>query len=218
MAKFNVARELRFCANIVIPSKERALDTATNIFQCNAGRRHRVFFTDGSTITTPKSLKKARAIPSGAAVAYQPLTPKKDRHWNVKHFTLTSRGRDSAFTELAAIVHALTFAVMERALYLDNNKKTSNGKARWSKVTVFSDCTSVLQTISKLRESTTINARLLDDPIIRHLMAVSQYLCDNEVQLELRWVPGHSSVEGNCHANAAARYAAKHPYVGMHLE
>ncbi|KAL7908619.1 hypothetical protein GGI35DRAFT_407618 [Trichoderma velutinum] len=226
MTKFNAVQELRFCADVVIPSKanvpsrETALATALNIFKCNFGRRHRVFYSDGSSITTPKlssasaSVEHILAIPSGAAVAYK---TKRDEDWNMRYFTPTSRGRDTVFTELAAIAHALTIAMAERALYLDDNKKHSNGKAMWSKVTIFSDCTHALEKIRKLRESAIADARLLCDPLMRQIMAISQYFCYNGVQVELRWVPGHSRVEGNERADAAARYAAEHQDVGMLL-
>ncbi|KAK4084409.1 uncharacterized protein Triagg1_889 [Trichoderma aggressivum f. europaeum] len=226
ITKLNAAHEFRFCANIVIPlkanlpSRKFALATARNIFSCNFGRRHRVFYSDGSSTVNPKpsstppTAEHTSIIPSGAAVVYK---TKRDEHWNIKYFTPASRGRDTVFTELAAIAHALTIAMTERALYLDDNRKHSNGKARWSKVTIFSDCISALQKICKLREGAVADARLICDPLLHHIMTMSQYFYGNGVQLELRWVPGHSQVKGNCLADTAARYAANHQGAGMIL-
>ncbi|KAH0530395.1 hypothetical protein TsFJ059_005016 [Trichoderma semiorbis] len=216
----NAAYKLRFCADIVIRQKKNALATANNIFKCNFGRRHRVFYSDGSFTTAPKpnsvppTAEPPSIIPSGAAVVYK---TKRDEDWNMKFFTPTSRGRDTIFTELAAIAHALTIAMAERALYLDDNQKHSNGKARWSKVTIFTDCIGALKRICELREGAIADAQALCDPLLRHIITISQYLYGKGVQIELRWVPGHSHVEGNCRANAAARYAANHPDVGMLL-
>ncbi|KAL6701742.1 hypothetical protein J3F84DRAFT_355648 [Trichoderma pleuroticola] len=226
MTKLTVTHEFKLCADIVIPlkanlpSKETALATALNILNCNFGRRHRVFYSDGSSITTPKrnsaspTVEHISIIPSGTAVVYK---IKRDKDWNMKHFTLTSRGLDTVFTELAAIAHALTIAMAERALYLDDNKKHSNGKARWSKVTIFSDCTHALGKIRKLLESAIADARLICDPLLRQIMTMLQYFYGNGVQVELRWVPGHSGDPGNCLADTAARYAANHQDIGMLL-
>ncbi|KAL7956109.1 hypothetical protein V8C34DRAFT_326440 [Trichoderma compactum] len=227
MPKYNAAHELKLCANIIIsskanlPSKETALATATNILNCNFGRRHPVFFSDGSSTTTPKlnsappTVEHISVIPSGVGVAYK---RKRDEHWNVSS-TPASRGRDTVFTELAAIAHAFTIAMAEMARYLDDNNKHSNGKAKWSKVTIFNDCISALQKICKLREGAIAiaDAQSLSDPLLRQIVTMSQYFHFNGVQVELRWVPGHSHVEGNCRANAAARYAANHQDVGMLL-
>ncbi|KAL6794881.1 hypothetical protein GGI42DRAFT_332533 [Trichoderma sp. SZMC 28013] len=137
----------------------------------------------------------------------------------MKYFTPTSRGPDTVFTELAAVAYALTIAMAERALYLDDNKRHSNGKAKWSKVTIFSDCISALQKICKLQEGAIAiaDARLICDPLLRQIMTMSQYFHFNGVQVELRWVSGHSGVEGNCLADTAARYAANHQGIGMLL-
>ncbi|KAJ4862748.1 RNase H domain-containing protein [Trichoderma breve] len=220
LTKINAAHEFSFCANIVIPQRENALRTALHIFSCNFGRRHRVFYSDGSSIvnsrlnSAPPTVEHTSIIPSGAAVVYK---TRRDENWNMKYFTPTSRGRDTIFTEVAAIAHALTIAMAERALYLDDNKKHSNGKARWSKVTIFSDCIEALKRISRLREIAIADAQSLCDPILRQIMSISHYFYGNEVQIELRWVPGHSRVQGNCLADTAARYAANHQNVGMLL-
>ncbi|OPB44428.1 hypothetical protein A0O28_0027470 [Trichoderma guizhouense] len=220
LIKLSAAHEFSFCANIVIPKRENALATALHIFSCNFGRRHRIFYSDGSSIINPRLIsapltaEHTSIIPSGAAVVYK---TRRDEHWNKKYFTPTSRGRDTVFTEVAAIAHALTIAMAERALYLDDNKKHSNGKARWSKVTIFSDCIEALKRIFKLREVAIADAQSLCDPPLRHIMNMLHYFYGNEVQVELRWVPGHSRVKGNCLADAAARYAANHQDVGMLL-
>ncbi|KKP04223.1 hypothetical protein THAR02_03679 [Trichoderma harzianum] len=220
LTKLNAAHEFKFFANIVIRPRENALTTALHIFSCNFGRRHRVFYSDGSSIVNPRltsappTAKHTSIIPSGAAVVYK---TKRDEQWNVKYFTPTSRGRDTVFTEVAAIANALTIAMAERALYLDDNKKHSNGKARWSKVTIFSDCIEALKRIFKLREVAIADAQSLRDPPLRQIMSMLHYFYGNEVQVELRWVPGHSRVKGNCLADTAARYAANHQDVGMVL-
>ncbi|KAL7943093.1 hypothetical protein V8C42DRAFT_113433 [Trichoderma barbatum] len=220
----NASHKPKFHGNVVILPREKAITTASNISTFNAGPRHRIFHADGSLTTTPKRApgsptpkKQGSHIPSGVAVVYKPPTIKKDEDWDVRYFSPVSRGRDSAFTELVAIARGLTVALAETRLCKDNNKKGSKGKTAMSKVTIFSDCTSALQQINKLRESTITDARLLSDPTIRRLITVSHHLHSIGVQLELRWIPRCQN-EGNVRANAAARYAANHQDIGMLLE
>lgn len=223
MTNCNATHEFKLCAEVVISfkanrlSSETALTTAANIFNCNFGRRHRVYYSDGSATTRPKlnsaspTVEHSSSIPSGVAVVYK---LKRDGHWSV-YFTPGNRGRDTIFTEIASIAHALTTAKAEMAFYLDDNKKHSNGKARWSKVTIFNDCIGALKRICSLQEGVVANAQSLCDPLLRQIMTVSQYFYDNGVQVELRWVKGHSGNEGNCLADTAAGYAANHQDVGM---
>lgn len=223
MTKYNDTHEFKLCAEIVIPLKakrpswETALTTAANILNCNFGRRHFVCYTDGSSITTPKlnsaspTVEHISVIPSGVAAVYK---LKRDGQWSL-NFTPGNRGRDTIFTEIESIAYALMIAKAQRAVYLDNNKKHSNGKARWSKVTIFNDCIGALKIICKLREGAIADAQSLCDPLLRRIMTVSQYFYDNGVQVELRWVKGHSGNEGNCLADTAAGYAANHQDAGM---
>ncbi|KAL7939475.1 hypothetical protein V8C35DRAFT_326484 [Trichoderma chlorosporum] len=217
MTKFNATHKSMFRGNIVIESnKSSACATLTKILQSAADRQNQVLFVDGSAITTPKHKsgssihKPASTIPSGAAVVYKPLGRKKNRQWQVRLFASTSRGRGSTTAELAAIADGLIIATIERLLI--------KGAATNSTVTIFSDCMGALQQLNKLRGCTNTDVRLLRDPSLRSIVTTSQYLHHIGVQLELHWVPGHSHVDGNCRADKAARFAAKHQDIGKLLQ
>ncbi|KAM6485452.1 hypothetical protein HDV62DRAFT_354885 [Trichoderma sp. SZMC 28011] len=218
MTNCNATYESKLCAEVVVSfkanrlSSETALTTAANIFNCNFGRRHRVYYSDGSSLNSASpTVDHISGVPSGVAVVYK---LKRNGHWSV-YFTPGNRGRDTIFTEIASIAHAMTIAKADWAFYLDDNRKHSNGKARWSKVTIFSDCVEALKRIFQLREGAIADAQSLFDPLLRQIMTVSQHFYDNGVQVELRWIKGHSGNEGNCLADIAAGYAANHQDVGM---
>jgi ribonuclease HI len=60
--------------------------------------------------------------------------------------------------------------------------------------------------------------RLRHDPVVRKLVTRSQYLRGYGVEVELRWVPGHSLIEGNVRADAAARYARMNSDLGVAVD
>ncbi|KAH8743751.1 hypothetical protein F5883DRAFT_440660 [Diaporthe sp. PMI_573] len=77
-----------------------------------------------------------------------------------------------------------------------------------SQVIIFTDCQEAMSRVDGLRHISPTDQWLRGDPILRKLVARSQYFCGVGVEVEIRWVPGHSGVEGNVHADAAARSAA----------
>lgn len=126
--------------------------------------------------------------------------------------------------ELAAIAEGLAIATTEVLLSRGNQKSTSPKKeaaaaaAAKPKVIIFTDSTSALQKIDKLRKSVVAEDRLRDDAVVRKIITRSQYLRRIGIPLELRWVPGHSRVEGNTRADVAARLAAKSENIAVLLD
>jgi ribonuclease HI len=181
-----------------------------------------VFFVDGSRI--PKSKEKSESSDPGgdlvahlgAAVVYKSF--KSDQGWQERYITLPS-GPCSTQAELAAIAEGLSDATKEVILLRDQDSKSPGRMDSDYKVTVFSDCTSALAQIDKLRtKSAATDARLRTDPISCKFITRSQYLRRTGVHLELRWVPGHSKVEGIIRANTAARHAAMNQDIGVPLD
>ncbi|KAL6876737.1 hypothetical protein J3F83DRAFT_726909 [Trichoderma novae-zelandiae] len=208
--------ELGFCGKVFIPPKHTALARATNIFEENTDQHHFVFFVDGSLITKIDAESGSVVTCSGAAVVYKPRGG--DQPWVEQYFAPPKCERGSDRIEVIAILDGLKFAAVETDQFRRCDPGDSDDMPAKLKVTIFSDCTSALQLLHKLQSKTIAKSPLLDDPVIRELIAVSQYLRRNGIELELRWVPGHSLNEGNTLANGAAQYAARNPEIGAILE
>ncbi|KAL7786300.1 hypothetical protein V8C37DRAFT_392565 [Trichoderma ceciliae] len=222
VAQLNATPKLRFRGNIIIQSeKKRALATAMEISKSYADRQHRVFFVDGSSITKSKGKPGSPALDNtltadlGAAVVYKSF--EGDQSWQERYFS-PSNGGGSALAELAAIADGLAIATAEIMLSRGQNSVGPGRMATKFKVTILTDSTNALGRIRKLQKSVASEARLRDDPIARRIITRSQYLARAGVQLELRWVPGHSQVEGHALADSAARYAAKNQDIGVLLD
>ncbi|RFU75554.1 tick transposon [Trichoderma arundinaceum] len=198
--------------------RTRALAAAAKFSKPDAGHQYRVFFVDGSSITKPNDNSES-SVPGdasvthlGAAVVYKPR--EGSQNWQVRYFAILNR-RGSTLAEQAAIADGLDIATREAMLVRGQNCIGPKGAA--AKVIVFTDSVSALQRIQKIQKSAVTEAQLLGDPIIHKLITRSQYLRRIGVQLELRWVPGHSKVEGNALADTEARYAAKNQDIGVLL-
>ncbi|KAM0259970.1 hypothetical protein ACHAQJ_003063 [Trichoderma viride] len=215
--------ERQFCSEIIIDLEETdATDTAIEISKLDANHQHRVFFVDGSRITKPTK-KSGSSAPGGnsvthrsAAVVYK--SSNSDQSWEERRFALPS-GPCSTLAEVAAIAEGLAEATTVMMI-LRSQSSTDLGKmAPNYKVTIFTDSTAALTKIKKLRKENAItNAQLRNDPIVCKLITRSQHLRRIGVQLELRWVPSRSKVEGHTRADKVAKYAAKNPDIGVRLD
>lgn len=208
--------ELGFCGKIYIPPKYSATDRATTIVEANTDQTHFIFFVDGSLITKTDPELGSVITSAGAAVVYKPLEP--NQPWLERYFAPPKCEGGSDRIEVIAILDGLKTAAVETDIFRRCDSGDSDDPAAKLKATVFSDCTGALQQLFKLQSSTVAKSPLLDDPIVRELIAVSQYLQRKGVELELRWVPGHSLIPGNTFANGAAQYASRQPEIGAILE
>ncbi|KAL7811274.1 hypothetical protein V8C44DRAFT_331176 [Trichoderma aethiopicum] len=208
--------ELGFCGRVYVAPKYSAIDRAKTIVQRNSDYRHFIFFVDGSLIPRTDAESGSVVTCSGTAVVHKP--PEPNQPWVEWYFVPSKCDRGSDWLEVIAILNGLKRAAVEADLFRRCDPGDSDDTAAKLKATIFSDCTSALYLLIKLQSKTVAKSRLLDDPVVRELIAVSQYLHRKGVELELRWVPGHSQIEGNTYANGAAQYAARHPEIGAILE
>lgn len=211
-----VTADLRFHGQVIIESREDAILTATNTRNSGPGDEpwQLVFFVDGSRFTNIKDKRKRKAPQSGkasgAAVVYQRL----DQEWEERTFCL-AYGLKSKITKMAAIAEALAIALSQILLL---SKCQDENKA---KVVIFADCQAAIHHVNKFQRTSPSEGRVHNDPIVRKLVTRSQYLRILGVEVEIRWVPGHSGVEGNVRADAAARSAAwRYPGIaeGVYLD
>ncbi|KAK1831086.1 hypothetical protein QBC39DRAFT_382669 [Podospora conica] len=166
------------------------------------GPHHLILWSDGSWIPGPASPKAGVTPPkagaaskkAGMGVAYRPHPASP---WRESAYAISSsrHGRES-FCELLAIEAALGIAKTT----VESRKKDGGGTApAITRVTVFSDARSALEAIVKPRKAG-------DDRFARGA-AYAAALGALGVEVELRWVPGHSGVEGNVRADAVAKLA-----------
>lgn len=218
--------ELRFAGDVIIEeSKSDAIATAKAISsESNANYQRMVFFVDGSRVWKPKnesqpsiSHQETKLVAHlGAAVVYKSF--QSAQGWQKRHFALPNEPC-STLAELFAIAQGLAVAT-EEVMVLRSQDSIGPGRmATDHSVVIFSDSTSALEQVGKLRENGAVtNAQVISNPIIRKLITRSQYLHRTGVHLELRWIPGHSGVEGNLYADAAALQAAKAQDISVHID
>lgn len=203
LALLQATAELRFHGQIIVEDREDATRTAATTMDSTApdGSRQLVFFVDGSRFTKVKDKRKRKAPvsgkASGAAVVYQTDV----KTWEERTFNFAD-GHKSKSTEMAAIAEGLAFA-LSQVLLLGRDQSKNIGR-----VIIFTDCQAAMFRIERFRCNSLAEGRLRSDPIVRKLVTRSQYLRGLGIEVEIRWVPAHSGVEGNVRADAAARSAA----------
>lgn len=137
--------------------------------------------------------------PPGLLLFYQ----RYDEEWEERTFCLAA-GLTSNITEMAAIAEGLAIALSQILLFSSGQRKDK------AKVIIFADCQAAIHHVNKFQRTSPSEGRVYGNPIVRKLVTRSQYLRSLGVEVEIRWVPGHSGVEGNIRADAAARSAAWH--------
>lgn len=217
--------ELHFSGEVIIESKGDAIATAKEISsESNANCQRMVFFVDGSRVLKPKNNSQPSidhgesemVAHLGAAVVYKSF--QSAQGWQERHFALPNK-QCSTLAELFAIAHGLAVATEEVMVLRSQDSIVPRRMTTGHSVVIFSDSTRALEQVKKLREKEAVtNAQVISDPIIRKLITRSQYLRRIGVRLELCWVPGHSGVEGNLRADAAALKAAKAQDISVHID
>lgn len=203
LALLHATAELRFHGQIIVEAREDATRTAATTTNSTAtdGSRQLVFFVDGSRFTNVKDKRKRKAPASGKAAGAAVVYQTDIKAWEERTFNF-SDGHKSKSTEMAAIAEGLAIA-LSQVLLLDGDQSKSIGR-----VIIFTDCQAAMFRIERFRCTSLSERRLRSDPIVRKLVTRSQYLRGLGVEVEIRWVPAHSGVEGNIRADAAARSAA----------
>jgi ribonuclease HI len=216
-ALWNATSELQFCGDVTIEeSPGDAIATVTDISsKSSTDSQHIVIFVDGSLAhksdDTPDSIAHL-----GAAVVYKFSEDGQD--WQKRQYFTTSNKRDSVLAELFAIAQGLAVATELIMRLRRQNGCEAGGMATNYRVTIFSDCQSALWQVKNLRKKPVAKSQMCSDPIISKIITRSQRLRQVGVHLELRWVPGHSKVEGNVVADRAAYLAAKTPDTNVSID
>lgn len=216
-ALWKATSDLQFCGDIIIEqSREDAIATAKEVSsKSNANGHHMAFFVDGSMFMEPKKKSKSSISGSksslvtlcGAAVIYKSSEDSQD--WHERHISLLHE-RNSDQAELSAVAEGLADATTKMMHFKSKNRVEFEKIASNYKVIIFTDSQRALTMVDKLRgEKFVAEDQVRSHPIIRKIITRSQYLHRIGIHLELRWVPGHSGVEGNDRADAAAQRAAK---------
>lgn len=187
-----VAGRTTFHGKVVIEERELALQHAMDETGLPLDERL-VFWTDGSRFR--------KYGLSGAGVVF---TTPNCAEWVTKSFTLQyGLYSGSEDTELFAIKSAIDIAVETFAGY----RRAGQSEPALSKLVIYNDCSSVLTNIASW-EPYTVYATYVREPLFRHISKMSGRLQDLGIQIELRWVPGHSEVPGNELAHRIAQAAA----------
>lgn len=201
LALLRATGELRFHGHVIVESREDAIHTAANTTNSADEPRQLVFFVDGSRFTNIKDRRKRKAPASGKAAGAAVVYQTRDQVWEERTFHLAD-GHNSKSAEMAAIAEGLAIA-LSRIMLLANGHDEGR-----SKVIIFTDCQQAMNRIEGFRRDSLGEGRLRSDPIVRKLVTRSQYLRGLGVEVEIRWVPSHSGIEGNVRADAAAQSAA----------
>ncbi|KAJ0121054.1 hypothetical protein J7T55_008214 [Diaporthe amygdali] len=199
---------LRFCGDIIIQPREDAIQAATQASAAPFDPSHRVFFVSSASIAERAKGKdegagqKTNMRSAGAAVVYRRRPAETNQIWQRNLFGLgVSAGNRKIEAGVLAIAECLAIAATEITCAKDQPTPR--------KVTVFSDCRAAMDRVNRFRRVNRTEKELYGVPVHRKLITASQYLSRHlGVEVELRWVPGHSRVEGNRHAEVAAQKAA----------
>ncbi|KAH0495005.1 hypothetical protein TgHK011_008581 [Trichoderma gracile] len=211
--KLRITRELGFCGTICVDLKDGAVDMAECLLE-GSDHHHLVLFVDGSI--RPKGRRESGlSATAGTAVGYKPLGG--NQIWVERYFSPAKCKGKALRAEIIAILNGLKVAAVEVELFRGRETRNPDSPAANIRVTILSDCTRALHLLERL-QNIAADPELLNSRIMSELVAVSQYLHRKGVEVNLRWVRGHSTSKGNALAHSAARYAARHPEIGAILE
>ncbi|KAK2754715.1 hypothetical protein FQN54_006848 [Arachnomyces sp. PD_36] len=177
-----------FPNDIVIEDRISAAQYGNDIFEQDVIEQCLVIWVDGSVQPYPPT-KKAKRL-TAAAIRYLDLSSK---NW-MELVTLNTLPYGTTFS-LEAEMIALHEA-FRKACELTND---------FDHLLIFSDCQSLLEGI---RANSTFSILSRPDWIV-NLLAYANMLYNLGITAELRWVPAHSSVEGNERVDELARQSRR---------
>ncbi|KAF2490254.1 hypothetical protein BU16DRAFT_147712 [Lophium mytilinum] len=175
-APSNVESLYPFPDNIVIQDRSSAIQYGHQIYEQGLIKRCLVLWVDGSVERSPR-VKGAKRL-TAAAVRYLDFSS-KDWVELVTFNTLPYGSRFALEAEMIAIHEAF-----RKACELMND---------FDRLLILTDCQSLLQGI----QSRSIFSFLSNPDWMKSLLTYANMLYDVGITVELRWVPAHSSVEGN---------------------
>lgn len=206
MALLKATPILRFHGQLIVESRESALLTAKKLSE-RQNEDDLVYFTDGAVHLTeknegspgPPQEKRRRKFNLAAAVAHK---ASEESGWKLVSFSVPQGGKRYYLeAEMSGIAGALGMAISDILV--------GSSRASASRVVILTDCQAALSQLQKRQHRLYTEKQLQGNAIARRIITRSQYLHHLDVQLEIRWVPGHAGVQGNHYANTAARAMAR---------
>ncbi|KAF7949612.1 uncharacterized protein EAE97_003121 [Botrytis byssoidea] len=174
---------------VIIEPRETALANAAKEFESYSNEDRLVLWTDAS---------RNELSDRGIGIAYHSSKYVWDElSWRI-------RGQIST--------HLLEVYAIVRALEIAWDMCRNQGAERMpSKILIYSDCYGALRLFDQFRNSLKVLEKLTyaEQMIVPGIIA-SEALSVLEVGVALRYVPGHSGVEGNVKADRAAKIGRKH--------
>lgn len=202
-ALLSVIDDLRFFGDVIIESRDDAIAAAKLSDQ---GPHKLQVFVDGSTFYSDQ------AKGSGAAVVYK--SSASSEGWEEKIFHIPG-ARIAWQAEEFAIAEALALAVPWAIRAKDRSELQIEENPELLSLVIFTDCERALWKIVKHKSVAFPRSQLQSNAVYRRIVTRSQYLRKLGVQVQLRWIPGHTRIRGNERAHNRARYAVKHRKLGI---
>jgi ribonuclease HI len=174
---------------IIIDPRHVALTVAAKEVDLCANQGRSVYWTDGSRIKNSCC---------GIGVAYQSSTETwAELSWRIRGCVRTH------VLEVYAIAKALEIAW--------EHCRNSEAEQRPSNIVIYCDCPAALEFFARFRLTLSELERLEHgEELVGPGIIASEGLNALEVEVELRYVPGHAGITGNLKADRAARGGARH--------
>lgn len=202
-ALLSVTDDLRFFGDVIIESRDDAI-AAAKLSDQGPHKLH--LFVDGSTFYGEHDKG------SGAAVVYKSSADPKG--WVETIFHIPG-ARIAWQAEEFAIAEALAVAVPWAIRAKDRSELQIEVIHETLSLVIFTDCERALWKLVKHKGVAFPRSQLQGNAVYRKIVTRSQYLGNLGVQVQLRWIPGHTNIMGNERAHQRARYAAKHRKLNM---
>lgn len=184
---------ITFPGKVIIEEREGALQYAQRETGL-ASKERMVLWTDGSRFRNDRL--------AGAAVVFQRAGSSE---WINNSFTLEGElFAGSEDSELFAIKAAIEIA----AETISRDKEQGIAHVPITELVIYCDCSSVLANIAAWEPYTEL-ATHIREPLFRIIARTAAGLRKLGVQIELRWVPGHTQLPGNEQAHSIAQRAAR---------
>lgn len=215
MALLKATPILRFHGRLIMEPREHAILAAITLSQYHE-EDQLIYFADGAVDLAQKNVcsqdtpkeKRRRKFNLAAAVAHK---ASEASDWRLVSFSVPQSGKKYYLeAEMSGIAGALGVAISDISVGSSDHSHDGYPASRAiaSTVVILTDCQAALSELQKLQNVSYTEKQLEGNAVARRIITRSQYLQRVGVHLEIRWVPGHAGIQGNCYADAAARAMA----------